>query len=135
MAVPAYAADPIFTALPTNPDGWIVTLKGNVRVGPSYPGADDMDFVVFPSASFRRAGTPPRITAPDDGLSFSFVEQSSFTIGVVGRFQGGRYLENDRRLFGLEKIDWAIEPGVFMEYWPCGVPARTGRVAARDQRT
>ncbi len=95
-----------------------MTLKGNARIGPSYPGADDMDFVAFPSVSFRRAGTPVRYSAPDDGLSFSFVEQSSLTIGVVGRYQGGRYLASDRRLFGLEKIDWAIEPGVFMEYWP-----------------
>ena len=117
-AIPASAADPIFTALPTKPDGWVVTLKGNARIGPSYPGADDMDFVAFPSVSFRRAGTPVRYSAPDDGLSFSFVEQSSLTIGVVGRYQGGRYLASDRRLFGLEKIDWAIEPGVFMEYWP-----------------
>src|SRR5687768_14812343 len=96
-AIPAYAADPIFTALPTNPDGWIVTVKGNARLGPSYPGADDLDFVAFPSLSFRRAGTPERYSAPDDGLSFSFVEQSSLTIGVVGRFQGGRYLQDDRR--------------------------------------
>ena len=118
LTVPAYAADPIFTALPTNPDGWIVTLNGNVRVGPSYPGADDMGFVVYPSASFRRAGTPPRIPPPDEGLSISFVEQSSFTIGVVGRFLGGRYLQDNRRLYGLEKIDWAVEPGVFVEYWP-----------------
>ncbi len=118
LTVPAYAADPIFTALPTSPDGWIVTLNGNVRVGPSYPGADDMGFVVYPSVSFRRAGTPQRYSAPDDGLSISFVEQSSFTIGAVGRFQGGRYLQNDRRLYGLEKIDWAVEPGLFVEYWP-----------------
>jgi outer membrane scaffolding protein for murein synthesis (MipA/OmpV family) len=37
---------------------------------------------------------------------------------VVGRFQGGRYLEDDRRLFGLDKINWAVEPGVFVEFWP-----------------
>jgi outer membrane protein len=117
-AIPAYAADPVFTALPTSPDGWVVTLKGNVRVGPSYPGADDMDFVAFPSVSFRRAGTPQRYSAPDDGLSFSFVEQSSLTAGFVGRYQGGRYLQNDRRLFGLDKINWAVEPGLFVEYWP-----------------
>ncbi|MDF2812223.1 MAG: MipA/OmpV family protein [Microvirga sp.] len=117
-AIPAQAADPIFTALPTNPAGWVATVKGTFQVGPSYPGADDMDFVAFPSLSFRRAGTPERYGAPDDGLSFSFVEQSALTIGFVGRFQGGRYLKNDRRLFGLEKINWAIEPGLFLEYWP-----------------
>jgi outer membrane scaffolding protein for murein synthesis (MipA/OmpV family) len=100
------------------PSGWIVTLKGNLKVGPSYPGADDFSVYGFPSVSFRRVGTPERFSAPDDGLSFSFVDDSAFRIGAVGRFQGGRYLQDDRRLFGLRKVDWAVEPGVFVEYWP-----------------
>lgn len=117
LAVPAQAAD-LFSPVPFVPEGWIVTLKGNLRVGPSYPGADDFSVIGFPSLSFRRAGTPERFGAPDDGLSFSLLEESALRIGVVGRFQGGRYLKDDRRLFGLEKIDWAVEPGVFVEYWP-----------------
>jgi outer membrane scaffolding protein for murein synthesis (MipA/OmpV family) len=118
IVVPAQAAEPLLTTLPVAPSGWIITLKGNLRVTPSYPGADDFSFIGYPSLSFRRAGTPERFSAPDDGLSFSFLEESSLRIGVVGRYQGGRYLEDDRRLFGLEKINWAVEPGVFVEYWP-----------------
>ncbi len=118
--LPAKAADPLFTTLPASPTGWIVTIKGNVKLGPSYPGADDFSVFGYPSLSLRRAGTPERFSAPDDGLSFSFLEESALRIGVVGRFQGGRYLEDDRRLFGLQKIDWAVEPGVFVEYWPVG---------------
>lgn len=117
-ALPAHAADPVSFLPPTLPSGWIVTLKGNLRAGPSYPGADDWSFIGFPSVSFRRAGTVERFSAPDDGLSFSFLDDSAFRFGVVGRFQGGRYLQDDRRLFGLEKIDWAVEPGLFVEYWP-----------------
>jgi outer membrane protein len=115
---PAQAADPTFGALSMVPAGWIVTVKGNLKAGPSYPGSDDFSIFGFPSLSFRRAGTPQRFSAPDDGLSFSFLEESALRIGVVGRFQGGRYLEDDRRLFGLDKVDWAIEPGIFIEYWP-----------------
>ena len=37
---------------------------------------------------------------------------------MVGRFVGGRYYEDNRELVGLDKIDWAVEPGVFVEYWP-----------------
>ena len=116
--VPARAADPLFATLPTIPAGWIVTLKGNLRVGPSYPGADDFSVVGFPSVSFRRSGTRERFSAPDDGLSFSLLEESAVRVGFVGRFQGGRYYKDDRRLYGLDKIDWAVEPGVFVEYWP-----------------
>ncbi|MBZ6077182.1 MipA/OmpV family protein [Microvirga puerhi] len=116
-AVPAKAAD-LFSPVPFVPEGWIVTLKGNLRVGPTYPGADKYSVIGYPSLSFRRAGTPERFSAPDDGLSFSFLEDSAIRVGVVGRFQGGRYLSDDRRLFGLDKINWAVEPGVFVEYWP-----------------
>jgi outer membrane scaffolding protein for murein synthesis (MipA/OmpV family) len=115
----AQAADPIFSPEPIQDSaGWIVTVKGNLRVGPSYPGSDEFSFIGYPSLSFRRAGTVERFGAPDDGLSFSFLEESAFRFGVVGRFVGGRYLQDNPELFGLEKIDWAVEPGVFVEYWP-----------------
>ncbi len=118
-ALPAHAADPAYSPLVSPlPSGWIVTLKGNLRVGPSYPGADDWSFIGYPSLSFRRAGTVERFSAPDDGLSFSFLGESSFRLGVVGRFQGGRYYEDNEELFGLKKVDWAVEPGLFVEFWP-----------------
>ncbi|KLK94033.1 membrane protein [Microvirga vignae] len=117
-SVSVQAAEPTFTLLPSAPSGWIVTLKANLQLQPSYPGADDLSFVGYPSLSFRRAGTVERFSAPDDGLSFSFIDDSALRFGVVGRFQGGRYLEDDRRLFGLNKINWAVEPGLFVEYWP-----------------
>jgi outer membrane protein len=116
--VSAQAADPVFATPSAIPSGWIVTLKGNLKVGPSYPGADDYSVFGYPSLSFRRVGTVERFSAPDDGLSLSFLEESAFRIGAVGRFQGGRYLQDDRRLFGLRKVDWAVEPGIFVEYWP-----------------
>lgn len=116
--VSAQAAEPAFTTLPVAPSGWIVTVKANLQLQPTYPGADELSFIGYPSLSFRRAGTVERFSAPDDGLSFSFIENSTLRLGVVGRFQGGRYLQDDRRLAGLNKIDWTVEPGIFVEYWP-----------------
>jgi len=117
-SVSAQAADPLSTLLPESPSGWIVTLKGNLRAQPTYPGADDLSFIGYPSFSLRRAGTVERFSSPDDGLSFSFLDDSALRFGAVGRYQGGRYLQDDRRLAGLNKINWAIEPGLFVEYWP-----------------
>jgi outer membrane scaffolding protein for murein synthesis (MipA/OmpV family) len=115
----AQAADLVFSPEPIqSSSGWIVTVKGNLRVGPSYPGSDDFSVIGYPSLSFRRAGTVERFSAPDDGLSFSFLDESVFRVGVVGRFVGGRYYQDNRELVGLDKIDWAVEPGVFVEYWP-----------------
>ncbi|HEY8381652.1 MAG TPA: MipA/OmpV family protein [Microvirga sp.] len=98
-------------------DTWLMTLKGNVRVGPSFPGSDEFSVFGFPSVSFRRASSIMRFSAPDDGLSFSVLDRSSLRIGVVGRLQGGRDYEDDRRLFGLSKVDWAVEAGLFAEFW------------------
>ncbi|MGO4707327.1 MipA/OmpV family protein [Microvirga sp. 2MCAF38] len=118
VVAPASAADPVFTSLNVASTGWIATVKGNLGAGPRYPGADDFGFIAYPSISFSRVGTVQRFSAPDDGLSFSVLEDSGLRVGVVGRFQGGRYLKDDRKLFGLDKINWAVEPGVFVEYWP-----------------
>jgi len=117
-SVSVQAADPFVTILPESPTGWILTLRGNLRAQPTYPGADDLSFIGYPSFSLRRAGTAERFSAPDDGLSFSFLDDSTLRFGAVGRFVGGRYLQDDRRLTGLNKINWAIEPGLFVEYWP-----------------
>ena len=37
---------------------------------------------------------------------------------MAGRYRGGRYDGSDRQLTGLKDVDWAVEPGVFVEYWP-----------------
>src|SRR3712207_1990049 len=93
----AQAADPLFSPEPIqNSSSWIVTVKGNLRVSPSFPGSDEFSVIGYPSLSFRRAGTVERFSAPDDGLSFSFLDESVFRVGVVGRFVGGRYVDDDR---------------------------------------
>ena len=116
--LPYAAATPAPVASYPVPAGWIVTLTGNALVVPAFPGSDDQSFLVYPSLSFRRAGEPKRFSTPDDGLSVPFYDTPAVRVGVVGRYRGGRYLESDRRLFGLDDVRWAVEPGVFAEFWP-----------------
>lgn len=99
-------------------DTYIVTLSGTGAFEPRFPGSDKATTAFFPSLSFRRADEPPRFAAVDDGASISFYEDPSFRIGPVFRYQSGRYLKDDRRLLGLRKVDWDIESGLFLEYWP-----------------
>jgi outer membrane scaffolding protein for murein synthesis (MipA/OmpV family) len=99
-------------------DTYIVTMTANGQFQPSFPGSDKLTGVIYPAISFRRADEPPRFASPDDGFSFSFLDSSKLRIGVVGRFESGRYLDDDRRLFGLRKIEWDVELGGFVEYWP-----------------
>jgi outer membrane protein len=114
----SHAADPFLPPAPVAPAGWIVTVTANGKIGPEYPGSDELGFVAFPSLSFRRVGEPKRFSTPDDGLSIALYDTSAIRFGLAGRFRGGRYLETDRRLFGFEDVNWAIEPGIFLEWWP-----------------
>lgn len=116
---PALAADPIYAPAPAPvSNDWIITIIGNARVSPKYPGADELGFFAFPSFAFRRVGEPKQFTTPDDGFSLPVYDTATLRFGLTGRYRGGRYLDTDRRLFGLEDVKWAVEPGLFVEYWP-----------------
>lgn len=100
-------------------DTWIVTVTGNGVAMPRFPGSRDYTAVGYPSFDIRRAGDPVRFSAPDDGFSVTLFESPAFRFGPVARFQSGRYYADDRRrLFGLNDVEWALEPGVFAEIWP-----------------
>lgn len=119
------AADTRSTATETRGSGWLMTVKGNFIASPSYPGSDKLGFIGFPSLSFSRVGQPVAFGTPDDGLSIGFNVAPSFRMGPVVRFQGGRYDGNNRELRGIRDVDWAVEPGLFAEFWPIGDRLRT----------
>lgn len=99
-------------------DTYIVTLSGTGGVEPRYPGSDRATGTFFPSLSYRRLDEPARYGAVDDGASFSIVDTPTVRFGPVFRYEAGRYLSDDRRLVGLRKLNWDIESGLFLEYWP-----------------
>ena len=99
-------------------DTYIVTLSASGALEPRFPGSDKATLNVFPSLSYRRSDEPPRFAAVDDGASISIIDDPTFRIGPVFRLQSGRYLSDDRRLFGLRKLDFDVESGLFIEYWP-----------------
>lgn len=119
---PSSAADaPLRPSLPPPAgvsDTYVVTVSANGAFIPTYPGSDQLTGIAFPSLSFRRSDEPTRFRAPDDGISISFLDNPTFRIGPVFRYEPGRYLSDDRRLFGLRKLDFDIESGLFVEIWP-----------------
>jgi MipA family protein len=97
---------------------WLLTINATVLVSPDFPGAKTYGFVAFPSLSLRRTDAPENFQAPDDGVSIALFGDSQWALGITGRYQQGRYRENDRsRLYGIRDAKWAIEPGLFAEYW------------------
>lgn len=101
-----------------SPGGFIVTITGNVVAAPRFIGSDRYSVFGFPTVDIRRAGTQARFSPPDEGLSLPVYETNSFEFGATARYRPGRYFADDRQsLFGLHKVQWSIEPGVYAEAW------------------
>lgn len=116
---------------PTPAKGWIVTLGGSFQVGPKYDGANSAGPSFMPSLSWRRAGEPAGFSAPDDSLDYAIYDTDRFDVGVVGAYRSGRYSGSNIRLLGMRDVPWAIEAGVFAEYWVIPERLRT-RVEVRQ---
>jgi outer membrane protein len=122
---------PVPTFTQVDPSTWVVTVSGSLQVVPRYPGASDYTAVGYPSLDIRRLGEPRHFSAPDDGFSLSLYDDPVFRIGPTARIVPGRYYGDDRRhLFGFRDARFAIEPGVFAEFYPVSF-IRT-RVEARQ---
>jgi outer membrane scaffolding protein for murein synthesis (MipA/OmpV family) len=97
---------------------WLLTVNATILYAPDFPGAKTYGFVAFPSLSFRRSDEGEKFQAPDDGVSIALYGDSRWTVGVTGRYTAGRYRTYDpARLYGIKDAKWAIEPGLFAEYW------------------
>jgi len=101
----------------TLPGDWTVTIGAGGQVLPAYDGSDRYILAPFPTLYIRRAGTPRRFTSPRDGISLAIVNINQFRFGPTGRLVLPRNEDDDAALRGLGNVDWALEIGVFAEYW------------------
>jgi outer membrane protein len=97
---------------------WIVTLGVSGRYAPRFDGARNYTVYALPSLSVRRAYEPPIFTAPDDNFDYAVFSSPWFRAGPVANLRGERSDKSDAPLFGLDKVPWTIEAGVFGELWP-----------------
>lgn len=97
---------------------WLVTVKGNITASPSWPGSSDLSVLPYPSLSIRRAGTPQSFGAPDDAISFALYDIGWLKAGPAAKFLGARRAADHRELTGMRDVDWTLEAGGFLEFWP-----------------
>jgi len=98
--------------------GWYLHRASlGAGVEPDYLGSNDYRFAPSGSISFARKGDEAGPWgAPDDGFSVGLVGDRTLSAGLVGRWRSGRDDKNDLR--GLDKIDGAVEAGLFADGWP-----------------
>jgi outer membrane protein len=111
----AYPPAPVMSPAPVS--SWTVTLGVEGRVLPTFDGAKRFDYTAFPVFQFRRSGTNANFRSPRDGFGFAVFDESNFRFGPVGKIKRERREGSDAVLAGLGNVDWAVELGVFAEYW------------------
>ncbi|MFD1703727.1 MipA/OmpV family protein [Methylopila henanensis] len=125
-AAPAFAADApadYGTSVVAPAEGigqadWRVTIKATGVIQPEFEGAKDYAISGYPGLSIRRPGQPWKFGAPDDGFGFAIIDTDLFQIGPVARLRSERDSSDERKIRGLSNIDWAVEPGLFVEFYP-----------------
>src|SRR6516162_2898228 len=105
--------------VPAEPD-WVVTIGGELRIGPKWAGASDGTFRITggPLFSIRKVGTPPEYFGPRDSFGFTFLDLGQIKIGPAVQIAWPRDASSDRALNGLGDVDFAVQAGAFAEYWP-----------------
>ena len=97
--------------------GWSLSnLRVGVVAAPDYMGSDDYRLRPSGSLALYRRRTGPAYGAPDDGVSLGLAGGRRVSFGVSSRLRSGRHDQGD--LKGFEKIDWAVEAGGFVNWWP-----------------
>ena len=105
--------------VPAEPD-WVVTIGGELRIGPKWAGASDGTFRITggPLFSIRKVGTPPEYFGPRDGFGFTILDLGQIKIGPAVQIAWPRYESSDTALNGLGNVNFAVQAGAFAEYWP-----------------
>src|SRR5262245_59615631 len=94
--LPAAPPAPAAAYAPPVPD-WIVTIGGELRIGPKWAGAPDGKFGLTggPLFSIRKVGTPPDYFGPRDSFGFPILDLGQFKLGPAVQIVWQRKASSD----------------------------------------
>jgi outer membrane protein len=118
MAGAALASDQGALLAPTPAADWTITIGAEGLVHPRWENGSNYVVGAHPLFDIRPAGTPARFHSPRDGMGFAVIETNGLSIGPVAKIRFPRREKDDANLAGLGNVDWAVELGGFVEYWP-----------------
>ncbi|MEI6573894.1 MAG: MipA/OmpV family protein [Alphaproteobacteria bacterium] len=95
--------------------GWLISVNGKTVVTPSFPGSEHFSFISFPASSVASPNLSDHLIGQDDSLSLVlFSPNPALSVGAIGRYDPNRSTFDT---FSGSNQRWAVEPGVFAEYW------------------
>lgn len=97
---------------------WTVTIGVEGRMTPSFEGSDRYVFLPLPLFDIRKAGTPRRFRSPRDGFGVPLLDTGRFRAGPAFKIKLPRRESADSDLTGLGNVDFTLEAGAFIEFWP-----------------
>jgi MipA family protein len=107
----------VLRSLDASPD-WTITIGAEGRVEPIFQGSSRDVLRPYPIVAVRRFGAPEPFRGPRDGIGVGLIGDSRFQIGPVGQLIWHRRERMDpSALQGLGNVPWAVEVGVFGEFW------------------
>jgi MipA family protein len=95
-----------------------ITLGVRPFFEPVFSGSKKNSLVGLPVFALTKKDAPDYFGSPHDSFSVSFFETQNFRLGSLVGFQFPRLPRDDAALRGLRKINFALEPGIFAEFFP-----------------
>jgi outer membrane protein len=112
IAVESQAAEKVNT-------GWLMAVGGATISAPQFPGSETYSFISLLPAIVASPTAADSYIAPDDSLSLAlFSRDPQFSLGAVGRYNADAQGIGSSSLIPGSDQRWAIEPGIFAEFWP-----------------
>lgn len=125
LALPTFAdAADIPVGTPASPEiaatsrEWTLTLGGYVMAQPEFFGSDDYEFAFKPIISISRADRLSRFYSFNDNPSIALFDTGVFEAGLTGKLDWKRDSSDNRALYGLNDVDYAIELGGYAQWYP-----------------
>jgi MipA family protein len=104
--------------VPSLSGNWTVMVGVGGAYTPDFEGAKRSTFSPVPIFSIRRAGSAEQFHGPRDGASIALIDFGDFRAGPVGKFRSARNANSYPELNGLGDVNFAVELGAFVEYFP-----------------
>jgi MipA family protein len=111
------AADVTFPSAPSAAPEWIITIGGDVRGIPRYPGSKAFVTAGAPYFDMARPGSPEKFHGPIDGLGVALFDNRVVALGPVGTIIWPRDTNDSSALNGLTGVGTTVNIGGFVDYW------------------